>query len=69
MTADPITRIYAHAEALRTIAAQLTEDHGGLALIMHLMADDIDRCGSDLDGPATSPSRILPAPGHPTPQD
>ena len=49
MYADPVTRIYAHAEALRTLAHQLNEAQGGLALIIRLMADDIESCSSAVE--------------------
>ncbi|WP_027369170.1 hypothetical protein [Desulfocurvibacter africanus] len=49
MEVDPLVRIYSHAEALRTLAEQLPEEQGGLALILNLLGDDLDRCGAELD--------------------
>ena len=61
MDVDPIGRIYSHAAALRTIAASLPEEHGGLALILALLGEDLQHCGEALDdtpcAAASAPAR------------
>lgn len=57
MEVDPLVRIYTHAEALRTLAHQLPEEQGGLALILNLLGEDLDRCGSELDDSAAKRRR------------
>lgn len=57
MEADPITRIYTHAEALNTLAEQLPEEQGGLALILTLLGEDIKRCGAEMDDSASKAAR------------
>ncbi|HEU6437402.1 MAG TPA: hypothetical protein VE028_08110 [Nitratidesulfovibrio sp.] len=61
MDVDPIGRIYSHAAALRTIAARLPEEHGGLALILALLGEDLQHCGEALDdtpcAAASAPAR------------
>lgn len=57
MEVDPLARIYTHAEALRTLAEQLPEDQGGLALILTLLGEDIGRCGAKLEDAAREPAR------------
>lgn len=49
MEADPIRRIYDHAEALRTIAATLPEDQCGLALIVSLLGEDLQKVAEEVD--------------------
>ncbi|WP_027182090.1 hypothetical protein [Oleidesulfovibrio alaskensis] len=46
---DPIERIYRHAEALRTLAANLPETMGGLSLLLSLLATDLHTCGDTLE--------------------
>lgn len=50
MQIDPITRLYSHAAALRTIATRQPETEAGLSLILRLLADDIEECGDALEG-------------------
>jgi len=47
--AEPLVRLFAHAEALRTTAAGLPEEQGGLALLLTLQADDIERLAAQID--------------------
>lgn len=46
---DPVTRIYTHAEALRSIANLLPEHCAGLALVLTLLGNDLAHCGEALD--------------------
>jgi len=57
MEVDPLVRIYSHAEALRTLAEQLPEEQGGLALILNLLGEDLGRCGAELDDTAAKRRR------------
>lgn len=61
MDVDPIGRIYSHAAALCTIAARLPEEHGGLALILALLGEDLQHCGEAWTAPPAQPPAPLRA--------
>ncbi len=67
MDVDPIRRIYDHAAALRTIAARLPEEHGGLALILSLLGEDLQHCGEALDDAPCAPCAAASAAPHDEP--
>lgn len=53
MEADPIRRIYKHVEALRAMAATLPEEQCGLALIVSLLGEDLQKAAEELDNRQT----------------
>ncbi len=46
---EPLARLYAHVEALRTTAERLPDDQGGLALLLSLQAADIETIANRMD--------------------
>ena len=58
---DPLARLYAHAEALRTTAEGLPDEQGGLALILCLQAADIETLANQMDGEGWRPRENKPA--------
>ena len=71
MQTDPITRLFTHAAALRSLASRQDETEAGLSLILRLLADDIEECGDALESaeqpcPTLCDSTPAPLPGlHP----
>jgi len=52
---DPLARLYAHVEALRTTAERLPDEQGGLALLLCLQAADIETIATRMDGEGWRP--------------
>lgn len=52
---EPLARLYAHAEALRTTAGGLPDEQGGLALLLCLQAGDIEAIATRMDGEGWKP--------------
>lgn len=47
-TRDPVTRVLSNAEALETLALLLSQEQGGLARLLELVAADSKDCGEEL---------------------
>lgn len=57
---EPIARLFAHVEALRTTAERLPDEQGGLALLLSLQADDIETIATRIDGEGWQPREKKP---------
>ncbi|MBU1040260.1 MAG: hypothetical protein KKF77_04080 [Proteobacteria bacterium] len=58
---EPLARLFAHVEALRTTAEGLPDEQGGLALLLTLQAEDIEAIANRMDGEGWRPREMKQA--------